>query len=77
MPKLRQTTTGEIYPFMSGLAARPDMELIEDDVPSTDAHEEAIEAKKRGPKAKKPATDIEFTVADVPPADVASLFDNE
>ena len=49
--KLRQTTTGEIYPYMSGLAARPDMEVIHDDEPVAAEIVEEVKAPKA--KAKK------------------------
>ncbi len=62
--KLRQTTTGEIYPYMSGLAARPDMELIHDDEPVAEETAVAVE-KAKAPKAKaKNKEDIGFTVTD-------------
>lgn len=56
MPKLRQTTTGEIFPFMPTLAARPDMEII-DDVPApAPVQDTAAEDKKRAAKPKKDFT---------------------
>lgn len=55
MPKLRQKTTGEIFPFMPGLASRPDMEVIHDEV-----SEEVVEVKKRAPRTK-PAEVVEPT----------------
>lgn len=64
--KLRQTTTGEIYPYMSGLAARPDMELIHDDEPVAAEIVEEVKAAKAPKAKKKDITDIEFTVSDAP-----------
>ena len=62
--KLRQTTTGEIYPYMSGLAARPDMELIHDDEPVAEETVVAVE-KAKAPKAKaKKKEDVEVAVTD-------------
>lgn len=64
MPKLRQKTTGEIYPFMPGLAARDDMEVIEDEAAEPTAAN-VVEAVKEK-RAKKKMEDIEFKVEAAP-----------